>query len=69
MARVSEQELICNVCNHTREIPVCCGKEMEYDKVVFFCDICNREIKPLKCCNKEMVIHTKIRDLRKELFK
>lgn len=69
MARLSEQELICELCSNTKEIPVCCGREMEYDNVVFFCEICNKEIKPFKCCNREMVIHTKILDLKKELFK
>jgi len=69
MAFLSEQELVCTICNKKREMPVCCCKEMEYDQVVLFCEVCNKEIKPYKCCNQEMVIRKKVRDIKKELFK
>lgn len=68
MARLNEQELFCTVCEQTKAIPVCCGREMEWDSLVFFCPLCNKELKPVVCCGNDMVIRTKIRDIKKELF-
>ena len=68
MALLQEQVLVCPVCRQTKNVPICCGREMEYDSHVFFCTFCNKELKPSSCCNHEMTLNTISRDIRKELF-
>lgn len=68
MAKVVEQELYCTVCGATKDIPLCCGKEMELDGIILFCSTCGREIKVPRHCGKEMLIRNKVIDLKKEIF-
>ena len=68
MTKVVEQELYCSLCGKTREIPQCCGKEMEYVDGLLFCSSCGREMRIPKCCNREMQVRNKVIDLKKEIF-
>ena len=68
MTRVVEEELYCTVCGATKDIPLCCGKEMERDGSILFCSSCCREIKVPRHCGKEMIIRNKVIDLKKEIF-
>ena len=69
MPRLSEQELNCPICGKTKQIPFCCGRNMEKDEVLFFCPICDREISTPRCCDKDMEVRTKVLDIKKEIFR
>jgi hypothetical protein len=68
MSRLSEQKLVCQVCEKTRSLPVCCGRTMEIDKSLFFCPTCGNEKKLPVCCKKEMRVQTTVVDIKKEIF-
>ena len=69
MPRLSEQEFYCNLCRKTKQLPVCCGRTMEKDNLLFFCPTCDREIEIPRCCEKVMEVKTKVLDIKKEIFK
>lgn len=55
----SDNSVYCSECRKVEEYPICCGKEMELDRDVFFCNICGKERKLSVCCGKYMVIVNK----------
>ena len=68
MSCLSEQELFCPTCQKIKKIPVCCGKTMERDNMIFFCTTCDREVTVSLCCSNEMHLRTKVLDIKKEIF-
>ncbi|MBN1525049.1 MAG: hypothetical protein JW904_11230 [Spirochaetales bacterium] len=70
MACFREQVLFCEHCKREENLPVCCGKEMEFDGTSFFCDICGREIKKIpQCCSATMQVRSSLRNIKQDIFK
>ena len=68
MTKVVEREIYCTVCGAVKDIPQCCGREMELDGSILFCSSCGREIKVPQHCGKVMTGRNKVIDLKEEIF-
>jgi hypothetical protein len=69
VARLEERELICPSCRRTRSMAECCGRLMDHDGTVLFCSNCGREMKTPQCCGRPMNVHSRVRDIKKDIFR
>jgi hypothetical protein len=42
---------------------------MDHDGTVLFCSNCGREMKTPQCCGRPMNVHSRVRDIKKDIFR